>query len=95
MPVPRPEHDYSYYNGHPDPTREDEREFVLHARWAVESWLAAAAAAVAARDPRGGDEVGPENRCWIRPAVDGMTIRFGGGRPTADDEYEAEEEEEG
>ncbi|GAA5877593.1 hypothetical protein JCM3774_006127 [Rhodotorula dairenensis] len=94
-PVPRPEQDYLYYNAHPDPTREDEREFVHHARWAVENWLAAAAAASSSSSSSSSRVAVEDDRdeaCWIRPAVDGMTIRFGGGRETADDEYENEEE---
>lgn len=89
-PIPRPAHDYLNYGGHPDPTREDERQFVLHARWAVESWLKAAAATLPAEGeavPSGEEKV----TCWIRPAVDGMTIRFGGGRETGDDEYQDEQ----
>ncbi|POY72085.1 hypothetical protein BMF94_4892 [Rhodotorula taiwanensis] len=93
VPTPRPAHDWQYYSGHSDPTREDEDEFVLHARWATESWLAAAAAAApevdGAKDANGARRQADE-AVWIRPAVDGMTIRFGGDRETGDDEYEQE-----
>lgn len=82
--IPRPAHDYLNYGGHPDPTREDEEQFVLHARWAVECWLKAAEAELPAEEAEAGS-------CWIRPAVDGMTIRFGGGRETGDDEYQDEQ----
>lgn len=81
IPIPRPAHDYLNYGGHPDPTLEDEEQFVLHARWAVESWLAALTAEEAVPSSE------EKESCWIRPAVDGMTIRFGGGRETGDDEY--------
>ncbi|GAA5993462.1 hypothetical protein JCM10908_002202 [Rhodotorula pacifica] len=95
VPIPRPAHDYLNYGGHPDPTKEDEDAFVEHARWAVESWLAAAAGEDEGEGIKKGEreEGEREKGTWIRPAVDGMTIRFGGGRETADDEYEGEGEE--
>ncbi|GAA5959636.1 hypothetical protein JCM8115_001275 [Rhodotorula mucilaginosa] len=83
VPIPKPARDYLNYGGHADPTLEDEEQFVLHARWAVESWLKAAALPASEE----------KETCWIRPAVDGMTIRFGGGRETGDDEYEDEQQE--
>ncbi|BGP58566.1 hypothetical protein JCM8202_002328 [Rhodotorula sphaerocarpa] len=86
-PVPRPPQDRNYllYSGHPSPTEEDEDEFVLHARWSTECWLAAARAAETTTEEE--RRVLEEEAVWIRPAVDGMTVHFGASRETGDDEY--------
>lgn len=86
-PVPRPPQDRNYllYSGHPSPTEEDEDEFVLHARWSTECWLAAARAAETTTEEE--RRVLEEGAMWIRPAVDGMTVHFGPSRETGDDEY--------
>ncbi|GAA6057190.1 hypothetical protein JCM3770_004369 [Rhodotorula araucariae] len=74
--VPVATHQWELYNGAPVPAREDAGVFVARGLQAVEAWEAASAA----------EEQAGDGAVWVRPAVDGMTIRVGGeGR--GDDEY--------
>lgn len=65
------------YNGHPDPLQEDTAMFSRRALQVVENW-----------EKERGASWGEEERPWVRPSCDGMTIRVGGdGVTVGDDEY--------
>ncbi|CEQ43162.1 SPOSA6832_05065, partial [Sporobolomyces salmonicolor] len=65
---------WEMYNGHPDPTKEDEEVFAQRALQGIASWV----------EEEG--QAGTKGAVWVRPAVDGMTICVGRGS-VWDDEY--------
>ncbi|BGP43963.1 hypothetical protein JCM10450v2_008177 [Rhodotorula kratochvilovae] len=75
--VPTAPHQWELYNGSPVPTAEDAAVFVARGLQAVEAWEAASSE----------EEKAGTGEVWIRPGVDGMTLRVGGGRRRGDDEY--------
>ncbi|GAA6044114.1 hypothetical protein JCM8097_003217 [Rhodosporidiobolus ruineniae] len=98
--VPSFPHQWAAYSGHPDPRLEDEQAWTETALQVVESWALGAAGDEGGRGGKqyAEGEEGEKERdrwegsVWVRPAVDGMTIRVRKGEGVVDDEYEGEEQ---